>query len=103
VIVLAVAVAMLAAGLAYERYRRKQDLRVLRSLLAEESANRIIADRSIDATAAHVIGRLQRQAIAIEDAIVNIETAMLYQHWRLLENGVLDADDAPPDNVEVTH
>jgi hypothetical protein len=100
-VVLAVAVAMLAAGLAYERYRRRQDLRILRSLLAKESADRIIASRRLDATAAGVLGRLQSHAIGLEASITDVATALSYLTWRLAAKGCINADDSPERTTDV--
>jgi len=103
-VVLAVtAVVTLGAGLAYERYRRKQDIRIYRGLLAEESAQRITMDKRIDETAADLIGRRQRHAEALEQTIADTQTALMYLVWRLVENGVLDGNDAPDSDVDTVN
>jgi hypothetical protein len=85
--VIIVALVALAWCLAYERDRRKQDGRIFRSLLAEESAQRIFTER-----------QMQRHAVSLERQIIDTQTALMFVAWRLTENGVLDPSDAPADD-----
>jgi hypothetical protein len=86
---LAFAVLVLGLALGYETYRRKQDIRIYRGFLADESAERI-----------RLIRQLQHNEAAAEEAIVNTQTALMYLAWRLTENGTLDEDDAPADEIK---
>jgi hypothetical protein len=99
-VLLAIAVAALAAALAYEAYQRRLEKRIYRGLLAEESAQRIAMDRRIDGTAAHLIGRRQRHAEALEQTIADTQCALMWTAWRLSEAGVLTEADAPANDVE---
>jgi hypothetical protein len=102
--ILAIVVVMLATALGYEAYMRRQDLRVFRSLLAEESADRIASVRQLDATAGALINRLQLHAISVEKTIADTQCALMWTAWRLAERGVLDGDDVPGDDtVDVEH
>ena len=100
IVALTIAVVLLAGALAWERYRRKQDIRIYRGLLAEESAQRIAMDQRIDGTAADLIGRRQRHAEALEQTIADTQCGLLWIAQRLTDKGVLGPEDAPDSDVD---